>query len=79
MRTVLLAGFGVVLPCFRAPVLPSAVGDVAQERLDVEDRGAVEGFQVPHLDPGAVDRGDLDAVEAYRVRAVRDRVLKTPS
>ena len=48
----------------------SALVDLAEQWLHVEDRGAVEGFEVADLDARAVDGGDLDAVQADGVRAV---------
>ena len=41
-----------------------------EHRLQVEDRGAVEGFQVPDVDPGAADLEHLDVVQADRVGTV---------
>jgi hypothetical protein len=38
--------------------------DVAQNWLDVDDRCAVEGFQVVHVQAEAVDGQDRDSVEA---------------
>src|SRR5689334_13565335 len=56
----------------RGPSWPgSPLGGRSQERLDVEDRGAVEGFQVAHMHPVALDRQDVHGVQADRVRPVR--------
>src|SRR4029450_721635 len=50
----------------------SAVEDLlAQYRLHVDDRGAVDRLQVPHLEPEPLDREDLDPMQADRVRPVR--------
>ena len=48
-----------------------ALPDPAQHRLEVEHRRPVERLEVAHATRGAVDRDDLDEVEADRVGAVR--------
>jgi hypothetical protein len=49
------------------------LGDLAfqvEHRLDVHDRGPVEGLQVAHEHAEAVDGGDADPVQPDRVRPV---------
>ena len=43
---------------------------LGKQRFDVEDRRAVERFEMPYLNAMAVDRGDLDAVQADGIRAM---------
>src|SRR5579859_670117 len=42
-----------------------------QDRLDVDDRGAVERLDRADAQAGAVDRADRDRVQADRVGAIR--------
>ncbi len=52
---------------------PKATGNLAfraENRFEVDDRGAVERLQVVDADPQAVDLGKRHPVQADRVRAV---------
>src|SRR5262245_23853233 len=50
----------------------SAFADVSAEyRLDVDDRCPIQHFEIAHLHSSALDGGDLHAVEADGIRAVR--------
>jgi hypothetical protein len=49
----------------------SAFGDSAENRFHVDDRCAVEGLQVVHVEAESVDGQDGDSMEAEGVGAVR--------
>ena len=44
---------------------------VGEDRLDVDDRRAIHGFQVLHGHPATVDSADLDLMQPERIGAMR--------
>lgn len=46
-----------------------SIEPAVQHRFDVQDWCAVKGFQIPHPEPGPLDRRDLNSVQSDGVRA----------
>jgi hypothetical protein len=60
----------VAVPLYSRPSA-AHVRRLSQGRLDVKDRSSIECFEATYQNPQAVNREDLDAVEADRVGRAR--------
>ena len=54
----------------RRGVVGSAIAGWPEHGFDVDDWCAVDGLEVAHADPGAVDGDDLDEMQPDRVRTI---------